>query len=64
MPSTGRSEAFSFTSAKSLPSAPAEWIAMARTPASGPIPIAKTKTSASRISGTPRQISRNRREIQ
>ena len=37
---------------------------MAMTPASGPTPTAKTRISAIRISGMPRQISRKRRAAQ
>ena len=52
---------FSTISEYSLPSAPTEWIMMARTPAIGPRPNAITKISANTISGTVRQNSIKRR---
>ena len=60
-PSTGFMSMFSTISENSLPSAPAEWMAMARTPAIGPRPNAMTKISANTIDGTVRQNSSPRR---
>ena len=56
--------AFSFTSENSLPSAPVEWMPMARMPASGPMPNGQTKMKASTTCGTERITSKTRRVSQ
>src|SRR5258707_9498361 len=56
-PSPGFMSIFSTISEYCLPSAPTQWIVMARTPAIGPRPNAMTKISAKTISGTVRQNS-------
>ena len=61
MPSTGRMSAFSFTSENSLPSAPVEWMPMARMPASGPMPNGQTRMNASTTCGIERITSSSRR---
>ena len=61
MPSIGLVSMFSLTSENSLPSAPMVWMAIASTPAIGPMPNANTKISAYTSSGTARAISSSRR---
>ena len=56
--------AFSFTSENSFPSAPVEWMAIARMPASGPMPNGQTRMNASTTCGIERITSSSRRVIQ